>query len=301
MSAGSPSASNRASGERDVVTIGGREYHEFSNVVEGAGGRSQYLLQYISIAKALDNAFVVNVRSENDVLPEDARAIMEGVAWTDSTPSPAKLAMERGARALYNATLARADGLPSDEDLGDIEKEFAGVLESDPLNAKAHLFLAAAELLAEDPGPAFREAKCEAVKLGLWDYFCVSDKGILLHSLFDGFSPAEKAIEHLDAAVRADPRSFWASYYLAGFCIRIGEYTRAETCARAITENYPESALGWYALGLALKRNGKSAAAKNAFSTALYNNRGEFAELWWGDMRGKTIIDWQLKSLGGGR
>ena len=302
MNAGSGSHSaSRGSDERDIVTIGGREYHEFSDVIDGSGGRSQRLLQYISFTKDLDNAFVVSVRSESDALPEDARMIMEGLTPNDTAPSPAKLAMERGARALYNLTLTRIDGRPSDESMRDIEKEFAGALKSEPQNAKAHIFLAAAELLTEDPGPVFKEAKCEAVKIGLWDFFCVNDKGILLHSLFDGYSPAEKAIEHLDAAVRADPRSFWASYYLAGLCIRIGEYTRAETCALSLTENYPESALGWYALGMALKRNGKTAPAKEAFSKALYNNRGEFAELWWGDMRGKTIIDWQLKSLRRGR
>lgn len=289
--------------ERGVVKIGARDYHEFADPIDGSGGRSQYLLQYITFSKDLRLALVTNVRSGTDVLPEDARAIIEGLEWTDSTasPSPAQLALQRGARGIYNLTLTKIDGRPSDEDMREIEKTFADVLKMDPQNAKAHFFLAAAELLAEDPGPAFKEAKCEAVKMGLWDFFCVNDKSVLLHSLFDGYELAEKATEHLDAAVRANPRSFWASYYLAGLLIRNGEYTRAEGLARSITENYPESALGWYELGMALKRNGKSAEAKKAFSEALYNNRGEFAELWRGSMRGKTIIDWQLKTLERGR
>lgn len=298
---GSRSSLGRGSPERGVVTIGGREYHEFATVIGGSGERLQYLLQYISFPKDLDIAFVVNVRSDGDALPEDAKKIMEGLEPSDAEHPPVALAMERAARDVYNLTLTRIDGRPSDKNMDDLEKELADILQSDPQQAKAHLFLGATELLTEEPGPAFEEAQCEQVKMGLWDFFCVSDKGILLHSLFDGYSPAEKAIEHLDAAARAHPQSFWANYYLAGLCIRNGEYTRAETCARSLTEHYPESALAWYALGMSLKRNGNSAAARTAFSTALYNNRGEFAKLWWGTFRGKTIIDWQLNTLEGGR
>jgi tetratricopeptide (TPR) repeat protein len=279
------------------LTIGARDYHEFVMANGGTGNARRYLIQYISFSKDLGVACIAIVHSDTTALPEEAGRILETLEPVERAAPPATLAMERAVQDLYELTLKRYEGRTFVVYPGDIERDLHEVLRADPRHKKAHLFLGAVQLLTEDLGPVLGDAGRERVKLGLWDFYCVSAKGAILHSLFDGYSLVDQTLDEFRAELQADPRSFWANYYLAGLYVRHEKYKEAESQARLLTEYYPESALAWYTLGIALKRAGNTSAARIAFSTALHNYRGDFDDTTSDALAAKNIIQAQLRSL----
>jgi tetratricopeptide (TPR) repeat protein len=280
-----------------VAKIGGRDYYEFvmSNGAQGKGRRS--LLQYISLSKDYGVACAANVMCGSDSLPAEARGVIAGLEPVERAVSDADAAMERAAQELYELTLKRFEGRSLAVYPGDIEKDLHAVLQADPGRKNARLFSGAVSLLTEDLGPVLGEAVCPRVKLGLWDFYCVTDDGTILHSLFDGYSLLDRTLEEFGAELETNPRSFWAGYYLAGLYIRHEKHADAEVQARLLTKQYPESALAWYTLGIALKRAGNKAGARIAFEQARHNYRGEFDDKWSDSLAARNIIEAQLRSL----
>ena len=205
--------------------------------------------------------------------------------------------MRRAAQELYELTLRRFDGRPLVVYPSDIENDLLEVIRADARRKKTHLFLGAIQLLTEDLGPVLGDPGCGRVKLGLWDFYCVTEKGWIVHSLFDGYTLDDQTLDKFRAELEVDPKSFWANYYVAGLYVRREELERAESQARLLTEYYPESALAWYTLGMALKRAGKPYAARIAFTTARDNYRGEFGDRSSDAHNARNIIQAQLRSL----
>jgi hypothetical protein len=280
-----------------VAVIGGRQHYEFVMTNGESGKYRRYRLQYIWFSKDMRVACVANVRADADTLPLEARRVLESVEPLDGELSLDTLPMRRAAQELYELTLKRFDGRPLAVYPSDIGNDLLETIRADARREKTHLFLGAIQFLTEDLGPVLADPGCGRVKLGLWDFYCVTGKGSIVHSLFDGYTLSDETLDKFRAELEVDPKSFWANYYVAGLYVRHDEFERAESQARLLTEYYPESALAWYTLGIALKRAGKTYAARIAFSTASQNYRGDFGDRSPEALAYKNIIQAQLRSL----
>jgi hypothetical protein len=283
----------------DVAKIGGHDFHEFVMANGATGIRRRFLFQYITFTMDFGVACVANVPSLHDTLPAEAERVLSTLESVEPKKTPEALAMERAAQDVYELTLKRFGGHTLVVYPGETQKDLRDVLRADPERKKAHLFLGAMQLLTEDLGPVIGAAGELRVKLGLWDFYCVLPSGTVVHSLFDGYSLDNVTINEFRAELELNPRSFWARYYVAGLYVRHDELTRAEEEARPLTEYYPESALGWYTLGIALERADNVHGARLAFNEALRNDRGEFNDPWSLHLPSRNLIRAQLQSLEG--
>lgn len=280
-----------------VATIGGRDYHEFVMTNGGSGTARRYLFQYVWFAMDFGVVCVANVPSLADSLPIAAKQVLETVESVEPEKSPAALAVERAAQDVYELTLKRFGGRTLVVYPGETQSDLREALRAEPGRKKVHLFLGAMQILTEDLGPVVGRPGDVRVKLGLWDFYCVLPSGAIVHSLFDGYSLLDETLDEFRAELEVNPRSFWANYYLAGLYVRHDEYELAEKQGRLLTEHYPESALAWYTLGLALKRADNKYAARIAFKTALNYDRGEFTDRWSKSFPAGNLIKAQLQSL----
>jgi tetratricopeptide (TPR) repeat protein len=283
------------------IIIGKTKYLELANITESKVRNFMYIhfLNDLNIMNVIDvNPYIDrNITYSGKIwenLPGDIREIIRGYEIIEGMLSGTELMMQRATQIIYKFTLHKKSWEPDVPILlKRCEQYLQSVIDKDPDNYKAHLFLGVLHLLEKRANvygfglELSDKTNFNQFWVGPWDIAGRNVDGEVLNSLLVGDIKVEKAQSEFQKALEVKPDSFLVNYYLAFLYLRQKNYDKAIMQSQRLIDYFPESSLAFYLKGVVYKESSNIDKALETFRVALEKNKkdGYFVERYDGPIK----------------